>query len=75
MKRAVGVGLLVMVACGGGGSGTVDAVPAGDAAPLPTPSCDVAGGDTTVSEPMLIATLFDRWHEAWLGSVMRIVRS
>lgn len=36
--------------------------------PPPPPTCPAAGGDSTVSEPTLVATLFDRWHEAWLGS-------
>ncbi len=37
---------------------------------LPAPACDKApnGGSSTVATPTLIATLFDRWHEAWLGS-------
>jgi hypothetical protein len=26
------------------------------------------GGSATVSQPELVATLYDRWHEAWLGS-------
>ena len=36
--------------------------------PLPAASCDEDGGSSDVSEPVLVATLFDRWHEAWLGS-------
>jgi hypothetical protein len=36
--------------------------------PLPAASCASDGGSELVSEPTLIATLFDRWHEAWLGS-------
>jgi len=59
--------LSVLAACGGSsGPGTL-----GDASvPLPSPACDPAsgGGSATVTEPVLIATLFDRWHEAWLGS-------
>jgi hypothetical protein len=35
---------------------------------LPKPSCKASGGSATVAAPTLIATLFDRWHEAWLGS-------
>ncbi len=36
----------------------------------PPPACDPApgGGSADVAEPELLATLFDRWHEAWLGS-------
>ncbi len=35
----------------------------------PPPSCDPSdGGSDTVAEPELVATLFDRWHESWLGS-------
>lgn len=36
--------------------------------PLPAPSCEAAGGTDNVAAPQLVATLFDRWHEAWLGS-------
>lgn len=35
---------------------------------LPAASCTSDGGSETVSAPTLVATLFDRWHEAWLGS-------
>jgi hypothetical protein len=36
----------------------------------PSPSCESAqgGGSSTVTEPVLLATLFDRWQEAWLAS-------
>ncbi|MBN1654262.1 MAG: VCBS repeat-containing protein [Deltaproteobacteria bacterium] len=34
----------------------------------PAASCDVAGDSQATATPELIATLFDRWHEAWLGS-------
>jgi hypothetical protein len=36
----------------------------------PSPSCESGddGGIAEVAEPKLIATLFDRWHEAWLAS-------
>lgn len=44
---------------GAGGTGPID---------LPAPACDAEGGSAEVAEPELIATLFDRWHEAWLGS-------
>jgi hypothetical protein len=67
----LGVGTL-FAGCGGGGA-SVDAGPGmlGDGGiPLPAPSCAPAagGGSTEVTEPALIATLADRWHEAWLGS-------
>jgi hypothetical protein len=35
---------------------------------LPAASCAAEGGSDQVSAPELIATLRDRWHEAWLGS-------
>lgn len=44
---------------GSGGTGPIS---------LPAPACDTEGGTADVSEPELIATLFDRWHEAWLAS-------
>ncbi len=67
MVRAMLVVGSLVVACGGGSNGTD---PPGDAAPLPSPSCAAApgGGSASVAAPELIATLFDRWHEAWLGS-------
>lgn len=34
----------------------------------PAATCESAGGDGTVTDPELIATLSDRWHEAWLAS-------
>lgn len=40
----------------------------GGAMPLPKPACTPDGGGTEVQEPSLVATLKDRWHEAWLGS-------
>jgi len=37
--------------------------------PLPPPSCKAAASSsTTIAAPQLVATLSDRWHEAWLGS-------
>jgi hypothetical protein len=36
--------------------------------PLPAASCTSEGGMETIGTPTLVATLFDRWHEAWLGS-------
>lgn len=35
---------------------------------LPPASCESEGGSEVVRAPELIATLFDRWQEAWLGS-------
>jgi hypothetical protein len=35
---------------------------------LPSASCHDEGGTDQISQPELVATLFDRWHEAWLGS-------
>jgi hypothetical protein len=50
------------------GQPTSDGQPRSDATPHPT--CQVAsgGGSKTVAAPVLTLTLFDRWHEAWLGS-------
>ena len=60
---------------GGGASGSKatggsSSIPPGtDPVPdLPAASCDADGGTETVSEPTLLTTLFDRWHEAWLSS-------
>jgi hypothetical protein len=38
--------------------------------PLPPAACEAApdGGSETVAEPTLVATLKDRWHEAWLAA-------
>ena len=49
---------------GGTGGGT------GGGGEVPKPACNPApgGGAETVQEPTLLATLFDSWHEAWLGS-------
>ena len=33
---------------------------------------DTDSGTNPVSEPVLIATLSDRWHEAWVGSPARL---
>lgn len=53
---------------GCGGSGDPDD-PGPGPGPLPPPSCAPAtGGSATVAEPQLLATLADRWHEAWLAS-------
>jgi hypothetical protein len=40
----------------------------GGSTPIPSPVCAADGGTERVEEPVLVATLSDRWHEAWLGS-------
>ncbi len=54
----------------GASNGGASSIPPGSdpVAPLPAASCEAEGGASEVSEPELVATLFDRWHEAWLGS-------
>jgi FG-GAP-like repeat len=51
-------------ATGGSGGGT------GGGGEVPKPSCEPAsgGGSETVQAPELLATLYDSWHEGWLGS-------
>lgn len=77
LRRAAWAGALVLVACGGGGDGADDGGTSRprDALPMdahvdpPGASCDPGAtprGD--VAAPELVATLADRWHEAWLGS-------
>lgn len=65
MKRWGWLVVMAAISCGGGGDNDQ---PPGDAAPLPSPVCEAAGGSDTVTTPELLVTLFDRWHEAWLGS-------
>src|SRR5688572_19002206 len=64
--------LLLLCACSSGGEedGGGDGPPPGSdpVAPLPAASCGQDGGSETVSEPELLVTLFDRWHEGWLAS-------
>lgn len=61
------------MACGAG-DGTLGGdgglAPNADAARLPSPACKAAegGGRSEVAAPARLATLFDRWHENWLGS-------
>ena len=59
-ERTCVVMLLLAAGCGDpddGGPGVV------------APSCDAAAsGSTTVAAPVLVHTLKDRWHEAWLAS-------
>lgn len=50
---------------GGGSSGPIGGEPVGD---LPAASCEAEDGSDEVGEPVLIATLSDRWHEGWLSS-------
>ena len=38
------------------------------AVPIPIAVCEPSGGSSEVAEPVLMATLFDRWHEAWQAS-------
>ena len=55
----------------GGTAGTAGGSAGGKSvSPLPSASCDPTpgGGSQTVAAPELVATLADRWHEAWLGS-------
>jgi hypothetical protein len=47
---------------GAGAGGTAPVVPGKSCSPSPK------GGTAQVGEPMLVTTLFDRWHEAWLAS-------
>jgi hypothetical protein len=61
----------LLSACSDGKSGpSIDTVPPGTdpVNPLPAASCTSEGGTETIGTPTLVATLFDRWHEAWLGS-------
>ncbi len=73
----VSLGALFVAACGNGE--TSDDDPGGDrrqspsgagpgAIELPGATCEAAGGSPDVAEPELVATLSDRWHEAWLAS-------
>ena len=68
MHRVCSLSLWVVVGCGSGGGGGDGGILGDSSVPLPVPVCDSAGGSTTVSAPTLTATLYDRWHEAWLGS-------
>ncbi len=56
---------LLCAACGDeGGRGNIGDNPV----PLPSPSCEGAGGSATVAEPQLIAMLSDGFQEGWLAS-------
>jgi len=59
--------VLVLAACGGGGT---DGMGGDDGpGPVPAPSCAPASsGSATVAAPELAYTLNDRWQEAWLAS-------
>jgi hypothetical protein len=54
----------------GGGTGGSNDAGAGGSSGTSGASCEAlsGGGSETVAEPELIATLFERWHEAWLAS-------
>lgn len=77
-KRCVAAGLVLCAALAGCGSSATtsdagsgrDAQPVDALVPPPPPATCEAGEtpSTTVAEPMLVATLSDRWHEAWLAS-------
>src|SRR5688500_2008279 len=78
MLRAPPLGLLLLAmlpACSSGededaGGNEHGSLPPGSdpVDPLPAASCSEAGGSAAVSEPVLMLTLFDRWHEGWLAS-------
>ena len=77
MARLLSFGLLCLATClagcdDGGVAPTSDSGPPTlrDAAlpPPPPAACESSGGAATAQAPTLVATLFDRWHEAWLGS-------
>lgn len=77
MARVLSFGLLCLATCLAGCDDGVDppTVDSGpptlrDAAlpPPPPAACESSGGAATAQAPTLVATLFDRWHEAWLGS-------
>jgi hypothetical protein len=59
-------------ACGGGDGGSHTGSPTGVGGGIqpPPPSCSAApsGGSKSVSAPKLIASLSDKYHEAWLAS-------
>lgn len=75
MRRLLCVAALT-AACGGTSKpanpgNPENPAPQQDGGPLPSPpaaSCEPSGGSAEVAEPTLIATLSDRWHEAWLAS-------
>ncbi|HBQ13174.1 MAG TPA: VCBS repeat-containing protein [Myxococcales bacterium] len=77
MARVLSFGLLCLATCLAGCDDGVDP-PTADSGPptlrdaaLPPPppaACESSGGAATAQAPTLVATLFDRWHEAWLGS-------
>ncbi len=66
---ALGSPLSLALACGADGDAANGKGPQGHAVPVPAAACASApSGSNVVSAPQLIATLADRWHEAWLGS-------
>ncbi len=80
LRRALALPLILILplpACSSGDSGDSPGSTGGTSSlppgtdpvdPLPAASCDEDGGSQLVSEPALLSTLFDRWHEAWLAS-------
>ncbi len=72
---AAGSGAIGQAGSGGrggtaGSGGSAGKGDAGTGTMVPAASCEPAdgGGTEAVAEPVLVQTLSDRWHEAWLGS-------
>ena len=64
---ASAIGAAIVGGCGGGAGD--DDGGGGTPVPLPAPSCKAAGaGSAMAAAPRLVATLSDRFQEAWLGS-------
>ncbi len=59
---------VALLGCGSGGGGGDGGTIGDGTIPLPPPVCEAAGGSADVAAPRLVATLFDRWHEAWQAS-------
>lgn len=64
------IAAVALGACGGDGAGGGPGTLGDGGVSLPAPACEMAagGGSDAVAAPELVATLFDRWHEAWLAS-------
>jgi hypothetical protein len=62
--------LSLVFGCGGSKDDDRTDIPPGEPIAPPPPSCasELDGGVAPTAEPELIASLGDRWHEAWLGS-------
>ncbi len=73
-KASIVAAAVACCVCGcGGKSGGFEAdagIGDGETGPgkQPSPSCQFEGGGSAVDAPLLLATLHDRWHEAWLAS-------